>query len=114
MPVQMDSGLKDARILVDSNRQARRMNLSRRERQANVRHNKYLPVLLRSAPTGFVPKAGGQLGVHLCPRQDGQLLFRAPTNASPIQPRRFPVLWKKQSRDENRVVAKCGANVRVS
>src|SRR5882762_2378575 len=114
MPAHTDFELKIARIPADWSRQAPRANLLRRERQANVRHNKYLPVLLRSAPAGFVPKAVGQLGVHLRPRQDGQLLCRAPTNASPIQSRRFPALSKKQSRGEIRVVAKCGANVRVN
>src|SRR6266446_493839 len=114
MPAHTDFGLKIARIPADWNRQARRVTLSRRERQVSVRHNKYLPVLLRSAPTGFVPKAVAQSKVHLRAGQDRQLLFRAPTNASLIQPRRFPVLSKKQSRVEIRVVAKCGANVRVS
>src|SRR6266705_1787286 len=98
MPVHTDFGLKIARIPADWNRQARRMNLSRRERQANVRHNKYLLALLKNALTGFVPKAVGQQWVQLGPRQDGQLLVRAPTNASLIEPRRFPVSSKKQSR----------------
>src|SRR6266566_14564 len=113
MPAHTDFGLKIARIPVDWNRQVRRVNLSRRERQANVRHNKYFPVLLSSAPTGFVPRAVAQSEVQLRAGQDGQLLFRAPTNAWLIQLRRFPVLSKKQSRGEIRVVAKCGANVRV-
>src|SRR5207248_2719015 len=113
MPARTDFGLKTARIPVDWNRQARRMNLSRRARQANARHNKYSLALLRNVPTGFVPKAVAQSEVHLRAGQDRQLFARAPTNASLIRLRRFPVLWRKQSRGEIRVVAKCGANVRV-
>src|SRR6266478_7117173 len=114
MPARKDFELKIARIPEDWNRQARWTNLSRRARQASAHHNKYLLALLRNVPTGFVPKAVARSAVQLRAGQDRQLLFRAPTNAWLIQRRRFPVLSKKQSRDEIRVVAKCGANARVN
>src|SRR5882724_10481704 len=114
MQAHTDFGLKTAQIPADWNRRVRRMTLSRRQRQASARHNKYFPVLLRSGPTGFVPKAVAQSEVHLRAGQDRQLPVRVPTNASLIQSRRFAVLSKKQSRGEIRVVAKCGANVPVS
>src|SRR5689334_19060480 len=107
MLVHTDFGLKAARIPEGWNRQVRRTTLSRRERQANARHNKCFPVLLRSAQTGFVPKAAAQSGLHLRAGQDRRLPARVPTNASLIQPQRFPVLSKTQSLGEIRVVAKC-------
>src|SRR5260370_41788384 len=114
MLAHTDFGLKTVRIPVDWNRQARQTNLSRRARQANARHNKYLLALLTNVPTGFVPRAVAQSGVQLRAGQDRQLFVRAPTNASLIQPRQFSALSKKQPRGEIRVVAKCGANVRAS
>src|SRR5206468_8274186 len=114
MLAHTDFGLKIARIPADWNRQQRWRNLSRRARQASAHHNKYLLALLRNVPTGFLPKAVAQSAVQLRAGQDRQLLFHAPTNAWLIRLRRFGVLSKKQSRDEIRVVAKCGANVRVS
>src|SRR6266480_3445992 len=110
----MDFESKTARIPADWNRQALRMNPLRIERQATVSHNRHLPVLLGSGPTGFVPIAVAQSQGHLRAEQDRQLPVRVPTNASLIQPQRFPVLSKKQSRGEIQVAAKCGANVPIS
>src|SRR4030095_601901 len=114
MQAHTDSGLETVRILVDWNRQVRRETVLRTEGQANERHNKYLPVLSRSGPTGFVPKAVARSEVHLRVGQDRQLSVGVPTNVSLVQVLLFRVLWKKQSRCEIRGAAKCGANVRVS